>query len=181
MNQILFASFSDPLMAEKACGALLDHGLKAEHISLIANDTWARRRLADPVAAAQRGISTTTPEDATAGAATGAGVGLGLGVLAGLAALLIPGVGFVAGGGALATAIASAAGTTVAGALVGGVTGFLKDQGMPAEAAERLHGAVDEGGAIIGISLPPGEMDQAQVRQILTKYNATHWVVHSVC
>src|SRR5205085_9990716 len=80
---------------------------------------------------AKTGLSTTTPADAGVGAAKGAGIGLGVGVLAALASIFVPGFGLVAGGGALATAIAGAVGTTAAGAIAGGVHGYLKDQGVP--------------------------------------------------
>ncbi len=42
----------------------------------------------------------------------------------------MPGVGLVVGGGALALAIGGALGTTAAGAVAGGMAGYLKDQGV---------------------------------------------------
>lgn len=81
--------------------------------------------------AAKHGISTTTPEDAGSGAVKGAGIGLGLGAVAAIASLLVPGIGLVTGAGALATALGGAALTAGAGAIAGGVTGYLKDQGVP--------------------------------------------------
>ena len=48
----------------------------------------------------------------------------------GIAALFVPGVGWVLGGGALASAIVGAAAATAAGAAAGGVYGYLKDQGL---------------------------------------------------
>lgn len=185
MKQILYASFPHPSMAEKACGALLDHGVNAKDISLVASEAWVKSKSAvpapagDPVSQAKGGVSTTTPSDVAAGAAVGAEVGLGLGALAVIASLFIPGFGFVTGGGALATAIASAVGTTAAGALAGGVTGMLKDQGVPAEAAEQHASTVGTGGAIVAINLPSGEMEQQNIRQILLKYQAGYMSVHS--
>lgn len=122
--------------------------------------------------AAKQGLSTTTPGDAAAGAAKGAGIGLGVGVLAALASLIIPGFGLVAGGGALATAIAGAAGATAAGAVAGGVHGFLKDQGVPDQAALDYDHAVKTGGAVLAITVPSGDVDEATCREILSKYNA---------
>ena len=131
----------------------------------------------DYEAAAKHGISTTTPEDAGHGAIKGTEIGLGVGILAGIAALLIPGVGLVLGGGALAAAIGGAALTAGAGAIAGGVTGYLKEQGVPGEAAQRYQDAVENGGAILNISLPSGKVDQALAEQVLGKYGAAD--VHS--
>jgi len=124
--------------------------------------------------AAKQGISTTTPGDAAAGAAKGAGIGLGVGVLAALASLVIPGFGLVVGGGALATAIAGAAGATAAGAIAGGVHGYLKDQGVPDEVAVDYDNAVKHGGAILALTLPSGNVDEAKAREILAKYHASN-------
>lgn len=127
--------------------------------------------------AAKHGISTTTPEDAGQGAVKGTEIGLGLGILAGVASLLVPGVGLVLGGGALASAIGAAALTAGAGAIAGGVTGYLKEQGVPGEAAQRYQGTVENGGAVLNVSLPSGDVDQATAEAVLSKYNAAD--VHS--
>ncbi len=122
--------------------------------------------------AAKHGISTTTPQDAGAGAMKGAGIGLGVGILASLAALAIPGFGLVLGGGALAAAIGATAATAGAGAVAGGVTGYLKEQGVPGEAAQRYHGVIEHGGAMLSINVPSGSVDQATAEQVLGKYGA---------
>lgn len=134
----------------------------------LAVDTYS-----DTEIAAKRGLSTTTPADAGAGAVKGAGFGLGVGVLAGLASLFVPGVGLVFGGGAFASALAGAAATTAAGAVVGGVTGYLKDQGLPEEVATRYHTSIQQGGAILSLTLPSGNVDEETALQIVSKYGAT--------
>jgi len=126
----------------------------------------------DAATAAKHGISTTTPEDAGEGAVKGTGIGLGIGILASLAALTIPGVGLVLGGGALAAALGATALTAGAGAIAGGATGFLKDQGVPHEAADRYHGTVAGGGAVLSINVPSGSVDQATAESVLSKYGA---------
>jgi hypothetical protein len=126
----------------------------------------------DVETAAKHGISTTTPEDAGSGAVKGTGIGLGVGILASLAALTIPGVGLVLGGGALAAALGATALTAGAGAIAGGATGYLKEQGVPADAAERYHGAVTNGGAVLSVSIPSGKVDQATAESVLSKYGA---------
>ena len=121
---------------------------------------------------AKHGISTTTPEDAGEGAVKGTGIGLGVGILASLAALTIPGVGLVLGGGAIAAALGATALTAGAGAIAGGATGYLKEQGVPADAAERYHGAVAGGGAVLSLNIPSGKVDQATAESVLSKYGA---------
>jgi len=123
---------------------------------------------------AKHGISTTTPEDAGEGAVKGTEIGLGLGILAGIAALLVPGVGLVLGGGALATALGGTALAAGAGAVAGGVTGYLKDQGVPGEAVQHYQTAVENGGAILSVNLPSGNVDQAGAEQVLSKYGASN-------
>ena len=170
MAQNLFASFQDYKMAEKAVGALLDHGVSKDHLSLIGPADGK-----DHQSHAENGVTTTTGADAAAGAAKGAGVGLVAGALAALASLLIPGFGLVIGGGALATALASAAGTTAAGALAGGVTGFLQDQGVDKQLAVDYEAALKNGGAVIEVSTPSKDVSLTEIQQILTKYGAMNF------
>lgn len=126
----------------------------------------------DVETAAKHGISTTTPEDAGEGAVKGTGIGLGVGILASLAALAVPGVGLVLGGGALAAALGATALTAGAGAIAGGATGYLKEQGVPGDVAERYHGAVAGGGAVLSLSIPSGKVDLTTAEGILSKYGA---------
>lgn len=190
MLHTLYASFKDSSLAEKATGALIDHGVKKEDISVISRDsaeiTSEEFNRETPAYAGhgnlritpqdnteesgKHGLSTTTAGDAAAGAVKGAGVGLGLGIAAALAAVFIPGVGLVMGGGALALALAAGAGTTAAGAVAGGVMGFLVDQGMPNEAAVNYQNAYENGGALLAVNVPSGNADQATIEDILVKY-----------
>ncbi len=127
----------------------------------------------DKDTAAKIGLSTTTPADAGSGAAKGAGIGLGLGILAALASVAVPGFGLVFGGGALALAIAGAAATTAAGAITGGVFGYLKDQGMPEQAARAYEQVYEQGGAILAVQTPSANVDRTTIEGILAKYGAT--------
>ena len=102
MDNTIYASFDDIDMAEKAAGALLDHGIRNEDISLIANDRYLDRHTAvtdaavdsdyntvvvdrdvpnydkeDGLGQAKAGLTTTTAADAGSGAAKGAGIGPG--------------------------------------------------------------------------------------------------------
>jgi len=128
----------------------------------------------DVEAAAKHGISTTTAADAGAGAIKGTVVGAGIGVLAALASLVVPGVGLVLGGGALAAGLGAVAASAGAGALSGAVTGYLKDQGVDEHAAHAYHETVAGGGALLAVSLPSGDVQEAEARGILEKYGASN-------
>ena len=273
MKPTLYASFTDPNFAEKAAGALLDHGVNAEDISIVVHPTaeqrfqgpsgpgyegassimydtgtgggaWdplnnklksdsqgtggvvglttdpmvdeymdKRKREADSANAsastataaapnhegdvgveppkvapthekdrvssydidhaAKAGVTTTTLADAESGAATGAEIGLGLGTLAALAAITVPGFGLVVGGGALATALAGMAASAGAGAIAGGVTGFLKDQGVPTEVIPHLVEGYEKGGAILAVTIRDEGVDQNKAQALLHKYGAS--------
>jgi hypothetical protein len=186
MAQTLYASFADASLAEKAAGALLDHGVPNQAISIVSRELTTvgdtNTTLIDHSTgegdksekAAKQGLSTTTAGDAAVGAEKGAGIGLGVGIAAALAALLIPGFGLVVGGGALATALAGAAGATAAGAVAGGVHGYLKDQGVPDEAAMNYNHAYETGGAVLSVDLLSGDIDPVAVESILAKYQGVN-------
>lgn len=186
MTQTVYASFVSIEDAERATGALLDHGLKPSDVTLVVHDRFASRlssyrdlNMKEPIdgevtpnlSEAKHGITTTTAEDATVGAVAGAGVGLGVGILAGLVAIFVPGIGPVVGGGALAIAAAGAAATTGAGAIAGGVMGFLKDMGVPDEMVTHYYETYQTGGAILAIDLD-GALSRTEVDNVLHKYNA---------
>ena len=214
--QTIYALFQDVSDAERAIGALRDHGVPEASIGIASrraaeqDETERIRtdytRLTDdgttsaatyvpqpgtPPAAAiastvaprsdvdtaqnvsaigNLGITTTTPQDAAAGAAVGSGIGLLAGIAAAAAAVMIPGVGLVLGGGILAGAFGVAAATTAAGAAVGGVTGYLRDMGMPEHAADNVSDRLREGDYLLTITVDPLRYDE--IKQLLLKYNA---------
>ena len=198
MSETLYATFNDTSLAEKAVGALLDHGARNEDISVISKDPgtqhvsrtavdageeqYVARDPSDHPAdsgahaenAGKHGLSTTTAGDARVGAAKGAGIGLGVGVAAAIASLVIPGFGLVMGGGALALALAGTAGATAAGAVAGGVTGYLKDQGVPDAAAADYHRAYENGSAVLSVHVPSGKLTESEASGLLTKYQASN-------
>ncbi|MGI4788473.1 MAG: hypothetical protein ACRYFS_06430 [Janthinobacterium lividum] len=214
--QTIYALFQNVADAERAIGALRDHGVPAENIGVanrqaaeqdetarvrdgytrLTEDgttsaaTYAPQAGTAPAAAiastitprsavdtpenvdstGKLGLTTTTPQDAAAGAAVGSGVGLLAGILAAAAAITIPGVGLVLGGGILAGAFGVAAATTAAGAAVGGVTGYLRDMGMPEQAAANVSDRLREGDYLLTASVDPTRYDE--IKQVLLKYNA---------
>ncbi len=175
MRTNIYATFQDPSHAHSAVGALLDHGAQVQDISLVLPPGYqnGEKSAADEMESADKGITTTTGADAAAGAAKGAGIGLGVGAVAALVSILIPGVGLVLGGGALATAMAGTAASTAAGAIAGGVTGFLKDQGVPEDQITRFSGHIERGGAIVSISVPSGNLDYDTAQALFAKYTET--------
>jgi hypothetical protein len=169
----IYASFPDALAAERAAAALLDHGALPRDLSVVESDPAS-----GPAGAikaekrAKEGLSTTTPADAAAGAVKGTMAGLGIGIAAALAAMLVPGVGLVLGGGALAAAAAGAAGTTVAGTAAGGIAGYLRDQGVADEMITQYSHEFERGGAIIAVAVPTADLDGEAVERVLVKYGA---------
>jgi uncharacterized membrane protein len=170
MRTIIYASYDDVARAREAAGALLDHGAAKEDLSLVLSNAT---ETSDEIESANTGITTTTSADAASGAAVGAGIGLGVGALAALTSIIVPGIGLVAGGGALATALAGAAGATAAGAVAGGVTGYLKDQGVPEDLARRTESRIQAGGALLSVIVPSNNVDQTVATGILEKYGDT--------
>ena len=172
---LFYTSFPTVALAESAIGALMDHGVAKEDISVVADErhnlaSGDGASLEDIESKGKTGITTTTGKDAAAGAAKGAGVGVVVGVLGALASLAIPGFGLVIGGGALAMALASAAGTAVGGAFAGGIAGYLDDQGVPTPIAVRYQDVIKNGGALLAVTLPSGKCDEVLGREMLAKY-----------
>jgi hypothetical protein len=216
----IYALFQDVADAERAIGALADHGISRDAIGVVARrpaeqaeagrvrseftrlsdqtglgqgepeTTYEARPGALPPASIQStvtptssvdtvdnvsavgksGITTTTPQDAGAGAAVGTGIGLVAGLLLAAAAIAVPGAGLVLAGGAFATALAGAAGTTVAGAIAGGVTGYLRDMGMPEHAAQNIADRLHEGDYLLTVDADTSQYDD--LKMLLNKYNA---------
>jgi hypothetical protein len=179
MRTTVYASFTSAEDAEKAIGALLDHGVATEDLGVALNEKYRpytsdeNKTAGDIIGHADSGITVTTPDDMGSGAAKGAGVGLGIGALAAIASIAIPGFGLVVGGGALAAAIGGMVGATAAGAIAGGAVGYMKDQGLPQETAERYTMAIGEGGAVVSVSVPSKGVADYTVEEILRKYGGS--------
>jgi len=62
-------------------------------------------------------------------------------------------------------------GSTAAGIVAGGVTGFLKDQGVPTQAVEVYGTVLGSGGAIVTVSPTDETTDNAVIESILRKYD----------
>ena len=227
-QQRLYALFQDVSDAERALGALADHGVSRDHMGVIArrpaeaeeagrvhaqftrvtnsenileSEPQVQYRAvpgagqppvvtstlppasdadtADNVeVVGKTGLTTTTPQDAAAGAAVGTGIGLVGGLLLAAAAITLPGVGLVLAGGALATAFGAAVGTAAAGAVAGGVTGYLRDMGMPEHAAQNIADRIHEGDYLVTAEIDPERYDD--IKALLLKYNAVGVDINAV-
>lgn len=172
----LIAAFHNPDNAARAAGALLDHGVKHDHLDLLAGvafaNSWKTNGVVDEDLQdkAESGVTTTTAADALIGARTGAGIGAAIGILGTLASLVIPGYGIVIGGGALATALTSAVGTAAAGATAGGVTGYLKDLGADHAISTEFDGVIRKDGAVLAIHIAADGPQESVIKSILGKY-----------
>ncbi|HEY0867941.1 MAG TPA: hypothetical protein VGE01_11200 [Fimbriimonas sp.] len=120
----------------------------------------------------EAGVQKPVIHDAKSTVAASAGLGLGVGAAAALAAIALPGIGLVIGGGALATAVAGLAASSASGAAADGIVGYLKDQGVPADAIPSLRQAYETGGAILGVALEKAPADSVEVESILRSFGA---------
>ena len=169
----VFLSFNLKENAEKFVAALLDHGMTTEDISVVARDGGQTFTAEEVEKDAATGITTTTAEDFSKGAVIGGSAGLGLGILVGLATLFVPGVGIVAGAGALATAIAATATTGAAGALVGGIAGYMRDMGVEGEVPDEFERDYADDYVIVAVALRADGLTSTEIANLADKYHAT--------
>ena len=195
--ETLYATFNDAGLAENAVRALLDHGGSNKDISIISREPWSSHvniiclerdthrsvdgsisqdRLAkehsDHAKRSGSAQSSSISGDTNGGAVKGARIGLGVGIAAAITSLIIPGLGLVMGGGALATALAGTAGAAAAGAIAGGVTGYFRDQGVSHVAASDYQEAYENGSVVLCVHIPSGNLGEGAIRDILSAYKA---------
>ena len=164
MNQdIISAVFDDRSEAETAIRELRTAGVDTSRLSVIGRDE-GRTTVAD-------GSGELTDDDAGSDALKGALGGAGLGALLGVAALAIPGVGPLAAAGAIASsAIPGAAAIGAgAGAVAGGLTGYLTDHGVSNDDASYYEGRINEGGIFVSVDTSGGDIPADQVRDIFAR------------
>jgi uncharacterized protein (TIGR02271 family) len=153
----LFDDFND---AQRVVQELTKAGFSRNDISLVAND--ARGEYAGLSRSVGGGkMDKTEAEQAGSGALAGAGVGAALGLLAGLAALAIPGIGPVIAAGPIATALGSTAIGAGLGAAAGGLVGPLVDAGVPRPEAELYSEGVRRGGTLVTVNATDDMADRA--------------------
>lgn len=172
----IYGVFSSIENAERAISALKDHGAGGNEISVVRRSDG--KGLADVEEGGSHGITVTTAEDATAGALKGGAAGIALGILAGAVMLTIPGVGPILAAGPLWAAFGAAAAAGAAGAALGGVVGYLVDQGVPSEKAHVYAGAIHRGDVLV--SVRSSHLMAGEAAILLEKYGATEIGQHTI-
>ncbi len=141
--------------AERAVDALLSHGFVKDDIGVMARDSAMQEYLNEQASAAAKDEAGT---DVVGGALLG---GLG-GLLAGIAALAIPGIGPVVTAGAVASALGWPLLGAGAGAAAGGLIGALVAADVPEEDAHVYAEGVKRGGVLVTVQASEGRLAEAQ-------------------
>lgn len=179
-RSVAHAVFHDPNNAARAVGALLDLGINPYDVSILMKNPpegWNEHTTGNDLKdMATDGITTTTAHDAGVGAMKGTGIGLGVGALAAVAALTIPGVGLVIGGGALAAGIGATLAAGAAGAISGAVYGSLRDQGVDEHLARAAEKDFDQGAAIVSVTTPSNDVGADVVESTFAKYHDSSYM-----
>jgi hypothetical protein len=186
MARRVTATFSSHEAADRAAAALANLGVDRNQISTLARggDTgdanWSAERRevheviepAREVGDAGAPLTTTDEEDVAKGAAVGAAIGAVAGITAGLLSIMVPGVGLVTAGGALAWALGGMAGAAAAGAVAGGIIGGLHDLGIPEHHARTYEERVRQGDVLMTAVIP--DIDEDRVRDLLNQHGAEY-------
>jgi hypothetical protein len=145
--------------AERAAHDLMQAGISSQSISVLAGNDAAKH---DEYLRKIKDMS----RSAGAVAASSASVGAGVGLLASLTMIVIPGVGPIIAGGALATLLTGAG----VGATFGGLIGAFHQMGLPHEKAPLYEEAIRRG-AVIVFAEVDAEREKEAV-QILANHGA---------
>jgi uncharacterized protein (TIGR02271 family) len=132
--------FNDMSYTDSVVQDLEKAGIRRDQISVVAGDSGEKYK--DYAS----GPGTVGSETAS-GAGTGAAIGGGLGLIAGLAALAIPGFGPVIAVGPIAAALTGAG----VGAAAGGVIGGLTHMGISHEDAQYYAEGIRRGGVVVSV------------------------------
>ena len=154
-NNIAAAVFENREQAEKAIHELRDSGVPERAISVIRlHDESDDKDRSDDRSHGNETVIDDGDNKAT-GTTKGIFAGGAVGAIAGLGALLIPGVGPFIAAGALAETLGAAGSAAVVsgavGATAGGLTGALVDYGVDREHAEYYEKRVREGGVFVAV------------------------------
>ena len=162
-QNLISAVFDSRSEAEAAVSELRSAGVDTARLSVVGQDD-GRTSVTD-------GSGEVTDDDAGSDAVKGALGGAGIGAILGVAALAIPGVGPLAAAGAIAsTAIPGAAVLGAgAGAVAGGLGGYLKDHGVSDDDATYYEGRINDGGIFVSVDADDGSLAADEVREILMR------------
>jgi len=154
MVETIVGLYTNVVDAHSAVQDLIDSGFQRDSIIWMAHDpegAYARQVDVD--------LQGETPAGWTApGAKAGAAIGAIAGLLAGFAGLTVPGLGPVVVAGPLAASLLGAG----AGATLGGVVGFLSEQGLPENEAELYAAALREGRSLVIVRAAEDRVDAGE-------------------
>ena len=160
-NIAVFGIYASTFDAECGAADLISAGFSSRDISVLLPDAGSKHAMAHEKAR-------NAAEGTSAGATAGGLLGGALGILAGVGALVIPGIGpIVAAGPMLAGLGAGGAG----GGLVAALLGF----GIPEPEAKRYEGRVVEGGTLLSVHCD-SPMRVKRATQIFNSSGADHVV-----
>ena len=142
---IVTGMFRDRDSAERAYQSSTAHGYGTKDINLAMSEDTRKRYFSD-------GAETELGNKAAEGAGVGGAVGTTVGAIAAAIAavgtsLVIPGLGLVIAGPAVA-ALAGAGAGGVAGGLIGALVGW----GIPEERVKHYEAGIKEGGIVMGVN-----------------------------
>jgi uncharacterized protein (TIGR02271 family) len=132
--------FADLPAAERGIQTLKSAGFSEQQIGVAVRDKQQQQELTE-------GTGTQAAEGAASGALGGGVLGGVVGLLAGMGALVIPGIGPIIAGGALASTLAGAG----IGAAAGGIIGALAGMGVPDEDARHFERGFQQGGVLVTV------------------------------
>ncbi len=176
MNEQVYGLFSDVSDAERALSALKDHGATHEEISVVHKDDGSG--VPELENQADHSVTGTSAGDVVAGAMKGGAVGVTLGILGAAVALTIPGIGPILAAGPLAAAFGGTLLAGAAGATAGGAVGYMVDQGIPEDAANHYHSAIENGNILVAVRSARVSTEDAIL--LFEKYGATRVGRHAV-
>lgn len=161
MKKNIFALFPSTIAADNALRDLEEEGYEAEDVSVIGQEGILKAH-----------DVSETAEDA----GKGAGIGGLIGLIAGVAAITIPGVGPVIGTGAIISSILGGAGL---GAVTGGLIGALRELfSNTADLAERYEEAIRQGQILIAVDVAAA--DAHGVQEILARNGGQHITTQNI-
>ncbi len=158
MDKTVVGAFREHHDAEQTVDILQQRGVPEKDISLVARHEGKM----------EGGHPGDGMHNLSNGIGWGGTLGGVTGLLAGVGALVIPGVGPIIAAGPLAA--------TLTGAVAGGVAGALVDYGIPSNESHGYEKRLKEGDVLLMVRSDPAEVDKA--KKLFEEHGATDIHVH---
>ncbi|MGH8564142.1 MAG: hypothetical protein ACREXW_08640 [Gammaproteobacteria bacterium] len=167
------ALFDSLREAQSATRDLITAGYSGDDIGLLASDAtgeWSRYKASTLEGAGMSTLEGAAPtsEEIGSGVATGTVVGGLGGLLVGLTELAIPGIGWVAAAGTVATTLLGAS----MGAAAGGLFAEVEKLGVPKDTAGYYAEALRRGGSLLFVRLAEEQVDETKA--IMERHHAVN-------